>query len=122
MFARLTTRVQFIYVAPAVLCCMTVLCGFIPAIFCLDGAGFAKLSVAIFAASLVVHVYILARWKTYSNAGPMVYALVQPPLHLFLMALSLAVGSTSMCDISKTTDIDGELIEYDLRFKKSSDQ
>lgn len=120
MLRKLATTPQFIYVAPALLCSLTMLCGFIPSLFCLDGAIFAKISVAIFIASLVIHFYILMRWKDYSNSGPMAYALVQPSLHLILMALSLAVGATNMCAPSPNTNADNELIEYDLRFKKGS--
>lgn len=121
MIGRFLSKPHFIYVTPALLCCATIVCGFIPSVFCLDGGPFAKLSIAIFLASLVIHVYILARWKDYSDSGPMVYALVQPSLHLFLMALALAVGSTNMCAAPAQTNADRDLTEYDLRFKKSSD-
>lgn len=90
-------KLDFVYLIPALLCNLALLCGVVPAVFCLDGAAFAYLSVLIFLVSLVFHIYILVRWRRYRDSSPFAYAVVQPALHLIMLVFALAVGSTSLC-------------------------
>ena|GEM_PF-5472914 len=90
-------KLDFVYLVPAILCNLALLCGVVPAVFCLDGKAFAYLSVFIFLISLVFHIYILARWQRYQNSSPFAYAVVQPALHAIMLVFALMVGSTSLC-------------------------
>lgn len=88
---------RIIYVAPAVLCCLAMVCGFIPALGCLESKPFAYLSLLVFVLSIAIHGYILWQWRRFSNAAPLGYALVQPCLHFIILILALIVGGTDMC-------------------------
>lgn len=90
-------KLDFVYVIPALLCNAALLCGVVPAVFCLNGKVFAYISIVIFLVSLVFHVYILARWQRYRNSSPIAYAIVQPTLHLIMLVFALMVGATSLC-------------------------
>lgn len=90
-------KIDFVYLIPALLCNVALLCGVVPAVFCLDGQVFAYISIVVFFVSLIFHVYILARWQRYQNSSPFAYAVVQPALHLIMLVFALAVGSTSLC-------------------------
>ena len=90
---------KFIYLTPAISCCVAMLCGAIPCVFCINGVGFAWASFAVFLISIIFHVYIIFRWKRYANHSPLAYAIVQPCNHLIIMTIALAVGSTNLCSI-----------------------
>ena len=90
---------KFIYLTPAISCCVAILCGVIPCVFCLNGVGFAWASFAVFLISIVFHVYIIFRWKRYADHSPLAYAIVQPCNHLIIMTIALVVGSTNLCGI-----------------------
>lgn len=90
-------KIDFVYLIPALLCNLALLCGVIPAVFCLDGQVFAYISIIVFLISLIFHAYILVRWHHYQNSSPFAYAVVQPALHLIMLVFALAVGSTSLC-------------------------
>lgn len=90
-------KLDFTFIAPAVMCNMAFVLGTIPPVFCLNGKIFAYISVAIFLFSLVVHVYILYHWKRYQNSSPLGYAIVQPALHMIMLVYALAVGATNFC-------------------------
>lgn len=110
-----TPGLSLIYLAPALLCCSTCLSGFIPAIFCLNSQLFAIVSLVIFAASLLFHFYILLHWRSYSSASPFAYAIVQPCLHLVLLAIALAVGATSLCALKSVQAHPFEIKNYHLK-------
>lgn len=90
-------KLDFVYLIPALLCNAALLCGLLPAVFCLDGVVFAQVSVAIFLLSLIFHIVILANWRRYRDSSPFAYAVVQPALHLIMLVFALAVGSVSLC-------------------------
>jgi hypothetical protein len=90
-------KLDFVYLIPALLCNMALLCGVVPAVFCLDGTVFAYISIFIFLISLAFHIYILARWQRYRDSSPFAYAVVQPALHAIMLVFALMVGSTNLC-------------------------
>jgi hypothetical protein len=90
-------KLDFVYLIPALLCNLALVCGVVPAVFCLDGTVFAYISIFIFLISLAFHIYILALWRRYQNSSPFAYAVVQPALHAIMLVFALAVGSTSLC-------------------------
>ena len=97
------------------MCCAAGLLGIIPCVLCIDGKVFAYMSVVVFLVSIMFHVYILIKWRQYADHSPVVYAIVQPCNHLIIMCFALAVGSTSMCNISagknEFNSIDGHIQE-----------
>jgi hypothetical protein len=94
-----TKHSKIIYLAPAILCCVAILCGAIPCVFCLNEMPFAWASFFVFAVSIFLHAYILYEWKRYANHSPFAYAIVQPCNHLIIMCIALAVGSTNLCSV-----------------------
>lgn len=117
LYHSIIKRVDFIYVAPALLCNFALLSGIIPSAFCLDGALFAKISVGIFILSIFLHIYILFRWRKYQNSSPVAYGIVQPCLHLIILMFALVVGETSMCAAKVLTAEDERRLFKDYDFK-----
>lgn len=119
MKTNLLLNLKFIYAAPALLCCMAMLSGFIPAVFCLDGRFFAYVSLIVFGVSIGLHIVILFMWQKFQNSAPFAYALVQPCLHFILLILALTVGSTNLCAPGRA-DMSEEnaLKEFDLQFRE----
>ena len=99
-------KLDFVYLAPALLCNVALLCGVIPAVFCLNGIVFAYISVGIFLISILLHIYIMIQWQKYKASAPFGYAVVQPVLHMITLVLALAVGATSLCTPTKPEDAD----------------
>lgn len=111
-------RIDFVYLAPAMLCFSAFLAGVVPCAFCLDSTVFAYISLGIFAISLVAHAYILFHWKRYKGSSPLAYAITQPVAHLIIMAFALCVGSVNVCSGGPIRDDsilqDNHLFQHDL--------
>lgn len=102
---RLFNReIDFVYLAPAILFNAAFICGIVPALFCVDGTLFAYISIGVFIISIAAHVYIMFHWNRYQDCSPVAYALIQPALHLMVLAFALAVGATSICSPERPQD------------------
>lgn len=100
LIPRKRRKVDYIYLLPAFLCFTAFLAGVIPCVWCLNADLFAFISVAIFVVSLLAHVYILMRWKRYTDSSPLAYAITQPVAHLIIMTFALCVGSVNVCQLA----------------------
>lgn len=118
MRAKTTATSKFIYITPAVLCCMAMLCGVIPCVLCLDGTVFAYISLGLFFISILIHIYIIARWRQYASHSPIGYAIVQPCNHFIIMCIALAVGATSVCNVPVKANEHINFKSYNLELKK----
>ncbi len=96
-------RVEWTYVAPALLCNAAFIVGTLPVLLCWKSALLLPLSLTIFGISLALHGFILYRWKRYKDASPFAYAIVQPTLHLIVLVYALAVGSITLCAPARTS-------------------
>lgn len=108
---------DFLYLAPALLCSVAFLAGIVPCVWCLDGQLFAYISLAIFIVSIFVHIYILFRWKRYKHSSPLAYAITQPSAHFIVMAFALCVGATNLCMPIDRDDVilkDNDLFQYNI--------
>ncbi len=117
IYQRIKKRVDFIYVAPALLCNVALLCGIIPSAFCLSSALFVKISMGVFVFSIAIHIYILCQWRRYRNSSPFAYGVVQPCLHFVIMVIAMTVGSTSMCAKPELSVEEQRHILKDYEFK-----
>jgi hypothetical protein len=116
------SRVDFIYITPAILCCLAIFCGLIPPLFCLTSSIFMYISIGVFVVSILIHIVILCLWKRYSNVAPFAYAIVQPCLHLILLTFALFVGSTNLCAVNSVKILrNSDLKEFDLEYKGKMD-
>lgn len=120
IYNYIKNKIDFMYVAPALLCNVALLSGIIPAAFCLDSAVFAKISVIIFILSIILHVIILFQWAKYKNSSPLAYGIIQPCLHLVIMVIALSVGTTSVCvEKELTAEEEYQLLRsYEFKFKE----
>jgi uncharacterized membrane protein (DUF4010 family) len=103
MKRKSATKLDFPFLAPAVLCNIAFILGTLPPVFCLDATLFAYVSVGIFLLSILIHIYILWAWKRYQDSSPLGYAIVQPALHMIMLVYALAVGAADFCAAKPTS-------------------
>lgn len=96
-------KLDFTFLAPAILCNMAFVLGTLPPLLCLDATLFAYVSVGLFLLSILIHIYILMVWKRYQDSSPLGYAIVQPSLHLIMLMYALAVGAADFCAETPTS-------------------
>lgn len=98
----LPAKIDFTFIAPALLCNVAFMVGTLPPVLCLDATLFAYLSVGIFVLSILIHIYILFHWRRYQDSSPLGYAIVQPALHMIMLVYALAVGAADFCAAKPT--------------------